>query len=88
MGISTACAIYFVIWWTTLFLVLPWGVRSQHEAGEIVPGTDPGAPVKTNLRRIAISNTVVASVVFLAWFIVYEYRLVTLDELAQWLGMS
>ena len=43
--ISTAFAIYFVIWWVTLFLTLPFGVRSQHEDGEGAPGTDPGAPI-------------------------------------------
>ena len=43
--ISTAFAIYFVIWWIVLFLTLPFGVRSQHEDGEGAPGTDPGAPV-------------------------------------------
>ena len=32
--ISTAFAIYFVIWWIVLFLTLPFGVRSQHEDGE------------------------------------------------------
>ena len=44
-SISTAFAIYFVIWWVTLFLTLPFGVRSQHEDGEGAPGTDPGAPI-------------------------------------------
>ena len=43
--ISTALAIYFVVWWIVLFLTLPFGVRSQHEDGEGAPGTDPGAPV-------------------------------------------
>jgi predicted secreted protein len=33
-SISTALAIYFVLWWVTLFLTLPFGVRSQHEDGE------------------------------------------------------
>ena len=32
--ISTAFAIYFVMWWIVLFLTLPFGVRSQHEDGE------------------------------------------------------
>ena len=31
--ISTAFAIYFVMWWITLFLTLPFGVRSLHEDG-------------------------------------------------------
>ena len=41
-GVSTAIAIYFLIWWIVLFAVLPWGVRAQGEEG--APGTDPGAP--------------------------------------------
>ncbi len=47
--ISTAFAIYFVLWWLVLFLTLPFGVRSQHEDGEGPPGTDPGAPVLTRM---------------------------------------
>lgn len=88
MSVSTAFAIYFVIWWTALFVVLPWGVRSQHEIGDIQPGTDPGAPVKPNLWRVAIWTTVVSTVVFLAWFVVYQYRLITLDQMAAWMGMA
>ena len=44
MSTSTLIAIYFLIWWVTLFAVLPWGVRNQEESGEVIPGTDPGAP--------------------------------------------
>ena len=88
MSIFTALAIYFVIWWIVLFAVLPWGVRSQHEAGEMTPGTDPGAPVLTNLRRKLIWTTIVATMVFSAWFVVYVYQLITLDQLAAWLGMG
>ena len=44
MSWTTGFAIYFVAWWVLLFIVLPFGVRSQDEDGEVVPGTDPGAP--------------------------------------------
>ena len=44
MTVTTALAAFFLIWWVSLFAVLPWGVRSQHEGGEMAPGTDPGAP--------------------------------------------
>ena len=47
MSTTTVIAIYFLIWWMTLFAVLPWGVRSQEESGEVTPGTDPGAPRDT-----------------------------------------
>lgn len=64
MSIGSAIAIYFVIWWTTLFAVLPFGVRSQAEEGEISPGTDPGAPAKPNIPKVVLINTTVAGVVF------------------------
>jgi predicted secreted protein len=86
VSIFTALAIYFVIWWISLFLVLPWGVHSQDESGEVAPGTDPGAPVLTNLRRKLVWTTIVATLIFTAWFVVYVNQLVTVDQLARWLG--
>jgi predicted secreted protein len=88
MSIFTALAIYFIIWWVVLFAVLPWGVHSQHESGEMAPGTDPGAPVLTNLKQKLVWTTVVATVVFAAWFVVYFFRIVTVDQLAAWFGMT
>lgn len=68
MTIGSAIAIYFVIWWTTLFAVLPFGARSQAEAGEIVPGSEPGAPAFARLGRIVVVNTLVAALVFAAFW--------------------
>jgi predicted secreted protein len=87
MSVTTAIAIYFIIWWVVLFAVLPFGVRSQHESGTVAPGTDPGAPVVPQLARKLIWTTIVASVVFALCFLIYKYRLVALDDLAAWIGM-
>jgi predicted secreted protein len=88
MSLATSIAIYFIIWWTVLFAVLPWGVRSQEEAGEVAKGTDPGAPVMHHLGRKLVWTSVVAALVFAAWYAIYTYRLVAIDELAALLGMS
>ncbi|WP_372426807.1 DUF1467 family protein [Salinarimonas chemoclinalis] len=64
-GITGALAFYFVVWWIMLFAVLPFGVRSQHETTEMIPGTEPGAPVAPALVEKAIWTTIVAGVVFL-----------------------
>ena len=85
MAISTAVAIYFLIWWITLFAVLPWGVRAQGEEG--AAGTDPGAPVVSHLMAKLIWTTVVASVIFAVCAVVYIERWVTLDDLAALMGM-
>lgn len=57
-------ALYFIIWWTLLFTILPFGIQSQHEAKDIVPGSDPGAPVLPKLGRKLLINTVVAAILW------------------------
>jgi len=84
MQVSTAIAIYFLIWWLTLFAVLPWGVNSQYEEG--APGTDPGAPRVHNVARKLVWTTIVATAIFAVVTYVYIYRVVTLDELAALMG--
>jgi len=88
VALSTAFAIYFIIWWVVLFAVLPWGVRSQQETGEVVPGSDPGAPSLPRLMMKLVWTTIVSLVVFAICAVVYSYRLVSLDDLAAWLGMA
>ena len=65
MSISFGLATYFIIWWTVLFAVLPFGVRTQEEAGEIVPGTPESAPAKQQILKSFLITTVVATPVFL-----------------------
>jgi predicted secreted protein len=81
MSVTTALAIFFIIWWVVLFAVLPWGVRSQHESGEIAPGTDPGAPAAPNLGRKLVWTTVVTAVIFAGCYLVYSHRLITIEGL-------
>lgn len=85
----TIFAIYFIIWWVVLFAVLPWGVRSQEEAGDdMAAGTDPGAPSVPRLLMKVMWTTIVATAIFAAFYISYVYRLVTIEGLATFLGMN
>ncbi|MGE0564557.1 MAG: DUF1467 family protein [Pseudolabrys sp.] len=81
MSWTTGLAIYFLIWWIALFAVLPWGVRSQHEEGAFQEGTDPGAPVGPRIWMKLLWTTVVASVVFLALYLIYRFEIITMDDL-------
>ncbi|MDE2579762.1 MAG: DUF1467 family protein [Hyphomicrobiales bacterium] len=63
--VGTAIAVYVTIWWVTLFAVLPFGVKSQHEDAEgRLQGTDPGAPVAPLLLKKALATTVISAVIF------------------------
>jgi predicted secreted protein len=82
MSIATAIAIYFIIWWVMLFAVLPWGVRSQQETGDVAKGTDPGAPSIPNLKAKLVWTTFVAAFVFALGYVVYRWRLVRFEDLS------
>jgi predicted secreted protein len=88
MPVTTGIAIFFLIWWIVLFAVLPWGIRSQEEGGEVVPGTDPGAPTIPRLLRKLVWTTGVSAVIFAGCYVVYVHRLVTLDGLVRLMWLS
>jgi predicted secreted protein len=81
MSATTVIAIYFLIWWVTLFAVLPWGVRNQEESGEVTPGTDPGAPAIHRVWSKLGWTTLVATVIFGILYIIYRQGLIPYDML-------
>ncbi|MEY9185231.1 putative secreted protein [Bradyrhizobium sp. USDA 326] len=85
--ISTALAIYFVIWWVALFLTLPFGVRSQHEDGVGAPGTDPGAPILTRMGRKLIWTTIISAVVYGIGVAAYRAGYLSIERLSKLMGM-
>lgn len=86
MPVTTAIATFFLIWWVVLFAVLPFGIRSQHEAGEMVPGTDPGAPAIPNLLRKLVWTTLISVAIFVACYVLYVEHLVSLEGLMAQFG--
>jgi predicted secreted protein len=82
MRLTSAIAIYFIIWWAVLFVVLPWGIRNPHEAGEeIEAGHEPGAPVNPRLGRKAMITTVVTTIVFALVYGIITQGWITLNDL-------
>lgn len=64
MGITAAIVVYAMLWFLTLFLVLPFRNRSQGEAGDVVPGTSPSAPEDAQMWKTARLVTIIAGVAF------------------------
>jgi predicted secreted protein len=77
---------YFVTWWVVLFAVLPFGTRSQEEAGEVEAGTEPGAPVAPRLLHKMMWTTIATTVVFICIYGVFRTRIVNFDDLVTMFG--
>ncbi len=54
--------VFVISFWLAFFIALPIGVRSQAEEGEVVPGSEPGAPAIGNVLKKAIWSAVAAGV--------------------------
>jgi len=65
MNIFTGIILYILIWWTTLFAVLPWGARrpENHEVGHVA-----SAPANPHLRIKFLATTGVAAAIWLLAF--------------------
>lgn len=66
LTLAGSIALYFVVWWTLLFAILPIRIQTQSEAGEVTAGTDPSAPASPALYERAIWTTIVSTAVFIA----------------------
>ena len=51
MGVMSALVLFAVIWFMILFVTLPIRLQTQGDVGDIVPGTQAGAPVDPQLKK-------------------------------------
>ncbi len=79
MSVTFAIAVYFVIWWTVLFVALPFAGRSQQDAGTRVPGTPASAPAAPKFLRVVLVTSLLAAVLLAMIYASIEYSL--LDRL-------
>ncbi len=79
MSVMSAIALYGIIWFMTMFLVLPFRPRSQADAGEIVPGTPAGAPQDAQMWRKVKLVTIIATATFVVVAGIILSEIITYD---------
>ncbi|MEM8695158.1 MAG: DUF1467 family protein [Pseudomonadota bacterium] len=82
MQAISAVAIFFLFWFLCLFMVLPFGVRTDREMGvEPEPGHAESAPHQFRAGRIVVRTTALAAIFFALFYANYSYGWIGSDFL-------
>jgi len=84
MNPVSAIALYLVIWFMTLLVILPMRLTTQTETGERVPGTPGSAPSDINMKRKFKLVTIWACVVWGVLAVIIIFDVITLDDISRW----
>lgn len=68
MPLLSVFAIYFIVWWTVLFVVLPIGLRTQAEDGDVALGTVASAPSRFRGGRVVLLTTLISALICGIWY--------------------
>ncbi len=75
-------AIYFLFFAASVFLLLPFGVRTDEEAGTPrVPGQAESAPHTFDLKRHLLKAALLGAVLFAIYYANWTYGWITPDDL-------
>ena len=86
MRLTSIAAIYVLFWTLSLFLVLPWGVRTSEEEGaRPETGHADSAPHVFPAKQVALRTTIVATVLFGLYYANYVAGWITVEDL-DWLA--
>ena len=80
MSWTSGLAIYVVIWWLVIFLVLPWGRRNTIGPDDVDKGQDAGAPEKPRMLVKMAVTTVVSGVFFAAFYWISESGAISFNQ--------
>ena len=82
MQIGSILAIYFLFFVLAAFLLLPFGVKTDEEAGTAkVPGQADSAPHRFDLKRHLIKAAVIGAVLTALYIANYTYGWIEVSDL-------
>lgn len=85
MGVISGIAVFFMIWWTLLFVVLPWGIQ-RHDGS--VQGVDPGAPQRHGIAKKFLITTIMAAIVWVIIYLLVKSDYLSFQSMAEKLAVT
>lgn len=84
MNSYAVVAIYFLFWVMSAFLVLPFGIRTPDETGEVtLPGQADSAPSNFRPLLVVIRATVLSAIIFALYYANYVSGWFTTESISR-----
>jgi predicted secreted protein len=82
MAFTSIVAIYFLFFAFSAFILLPFGVRTDEEAGTPrVPGQAESAPHRFDIKRHLVKAAIVAAILFGLYYANWTYGWIRPEDL-------
>ena len=81
MSITSAIVLFGVIWFLTYLVVIPIRLKTQGDLGQVVEGTQAGAPAIHNLGNKAWITTLITAVLWAIMYVIIATDIVTMDDI-------
>ena len=82
MKLGSVLAIFFLFWVASAFLLLPFGVKTDEEAGTPkIPGQADSAPHRFDVIRHAFRATAAATVLFVLYYANWYFGWIGTEDL-------
>ena len=82
MAFTSIVAIYFLFFAFSAFILLPFGVRTDEEAGTPrIPGQAESAPHRFDVKRHLVKAVILAAILFAIYYANWTFGWVSPDDL-------
>ena len=82
MDLAGSIVVYIILWWLTLFMVLPFGINREADAPD-VEGQAYGAPKRPRLLLKFAVTTLIASILWVVVYFVVDAGLISFREMSR-----
>lgn len=80
MTITSIFVLFAVIWFMTLLIALPIGLRTQGDVDDVVEGTPQSAPANLNMRRKMLIVTLITLPLWIGLCLIIQFEVISVAD--------
>ncbi len=81
MTISAAFVLFAVIWFLTLFVILPLNLKTQNDLGTSIQGTPSSAPINPRIKSKMLLTTIIATLIWVPVCFIIIFDIITITDI-------